>query len=72
MPEIGERFGITRQAVNFSLKESRKAFDDFEDSLGLVQQHKNAKDYLGELGKALQSRDFDKSNRILLELEKLI
>ena len=70
--EIGAKYGITRQAVNFSLKQSRKSLDEFEATLGLVSQHKNTKFYLNAMEQALKQRDFDESNRILLELGKLI
>jgi hypothetical protein len=70
MGEIGERLGITRQAVNFSLKETQKAFDTYEQALGLLKSHKSLREYVAALGMALRERNFTESSRILLELEE--
>ncbi|MDR2168255.1 MAG: DNA-binding protein [Clostridiales bacterium] len=72
LAEIGERLGITRQAVNFSLKQSQQSIEGFEAILGLVALHRTAKAHLVALNRALAAQDLDESNRILLELEKIL
>lgn len=72
LAEIGDRLGITRQAVNFSLKQTQKSFEGLEQALGLVAHHRSAKGHLTALEEALVLRDFDESARILVELDKIL
>ena len=72
LAEIGDRFGISRQAVNFSLKQAQKSFDSLEGTLKLVERHICARDCLDRLRNALESRNYTKSVMILTELDDLI
>jgi len=69
LSEVGDKFGVTRQAVNIALKETRKKLDAFEDALGLVKRHEEAKCVLD---RALEAKSIDEVREVLLELEKLI
>ena len=72
LAEIGERLGISRQAVNFSLKHARRSFDDYEAALHLVEHHVRAQGHAADLAVALEMRDFDESKEILTELMNLL
>jgi len=69
LSEVGDKFGVTRQAVNIALKETRKKLDAFEEALGLVKRHEEAKRVLN---RALETKSLDDVREVLLELEKLI
>ncbi|MCL2854729.1 MAG: hypothetical protein FWE21_03825 [Defluviitaleaceae bacterium] len=70
--EIGDRFGITRQAVNFSLKQTQKNLEAFEEALGMIAHHKSAKTIIAQLKSALEAGDIAESNHILSKLDSLI
>ena len=72
LAEIGERLGISRQAVNFSIKQARRGFEEYEAVLNLVHQHVRAKDCVAALRGALENRDLTESINLLTELEKLL
>ena len=70
LAEIGDLLGISRQAVNASLRQARASFSDFERALGLVDYHLYARARLTELRKALEEQKYTKSIELLNELEK--
>ena len=72
LAEIGNRFGISRQAVNFSLKQSQKSFDAFEDVLGLVERHLSALLHIAELRRAIERKDYTESIKKLADLDDWI
>ncbi|MDR2183042.1 MAG: DNA-binding protein [Clostridiales bacterium] len=72
LAEIGDRFGISRQAVSISLKQARRSFDAFEVALKLVERHVCAREYLAELKCALEGRNYTDSVTILDKLDDLI
>jgi len=72
LAEIGDKFGISRQAVNFSLKQAQKSFDNFEEVLKLVERHISAKDHLEELRHALEHENYADGVMILTKLNDLI
>jgi len=72
LAEIGEKLGISRQAVNFSLKHARRSFDDYEAALHLIAHHRSAKARAADLAAALEEHDFDESKKILTELVNLL
>jgi len=51
------------------LKETRKKLDAFEEALGLVKRHEEAKCVLD---RALKVKSLDEVREVLLELDKLI
>jgi len=71
MGEIGEKLGITRQAVNFSLKETQKVLESYEEALNLIKNHNDLKEHLVALGKAIKEQNYTESIRILLILEDI-
>ena len=72
LAEIGDRFGISRQAVNFSLKQAQKSFNALEEALKLVDRHVCARDCIEKLRHALENRNYTDSITILTELDDLI
>ncbi|MCL2575341.1 MAG: DNA-binding protein [Defluviitaleaceae bacterium] len=64
LAEIGEKCGITRQAVNFSIKQAQKSLDDLDGVLELVAKNSRMNDCLV----ALQSGDYDSAELILKDL----
>jgi predicted DNA-binding protein YlxM (UPF0122 family) len=72
LAEIGERFGISRQAVNFSLKQAQKSFDTYEGTLKLVERHVCARECMAKLHRTLEARNYTDSIIILSELDDLI
>ena len=72
LSEVGDKFGVTRQAVNVALKETRKKLDAFEEALGLVERHEKAEDALEVVKATLKAKDFEKAQKALEELEKFI
>jgi len=72
LAEIGDRFGISRQAVNFSLKQAQKSFDTFEAALGLVERHVRMRDCVAKLYHALERENYTDSITILTKLDDLI
>ena len=72
LAEIGERLSISRQAVNFSLKQTRRSFLAFEEALGLVGQHMRAQSHIAALRQALDAEDCAAGSKILTELSKLV
>jgi len=72
LAEIGEKLGISRQAVNFSLKHARRSFDDYEAALHLVEHHVSAKEHAASLATALDNHDFEECKTILTELISLL
>jgi len=71
LAEIGDRFDISRQAVNFSLKQSQKSFDNFENVLKLVEKHTCTQDCFARLRNALEVGNYIDGIRILTELDDL-
>ena len=72
LAEIADRLGISRQAVNFSLKQAQKSFDGFEAALKLVEKHICARDCLERLRNAMENNNYTESIKILIELNDLI
>ncbi|MCL2396596.1 MAG: hypothetical protein FWC93_00865 [Defluviitaleaceae bacterium] len=72
LAEIGSRLNISRQAVNFSIKQAQRSFLAFEEVLGLVEQHIAAQNHVGALRQALENKDYVAGNKILTELSKLV
>ena len=50
LSEISQNYGITRQAVNFNIKESLKLLSFYEEKLGLCQKYDIIIDRLNNLG----------------------
>jgi len=71
LAEIGDRCGISRQAVNFSLKQTQKNFDAFEKALKLVERHIFARARISELRVAIESKNFSESIKILSVLDDM-
>jgi len=72
LAEIGCTFAISRQAVNFSLKQSQKSLEAFEQTLKLVERHAPAQEILATLRSAVEREDYTECIRTLDELEKLL
>ena len=72
LSEIGDKLGISRQAVNFSIKQALRALEDYDVALKLVEQHTLAASHLSDLRDALERQDFTKSIKILHQLENLL
>ena len=72
MEEVGDKLGITRQAVNFALKQAGRNLDHLEGRLGLVAIHQRAKGHIAALRAALEAEKHDEASRILIELTELI
>ena len=72
LAEIGSKLGISRQAVNFSLKQAQKSFDTYEEALRLVERHACARDCMTKLRQALEAQNYADSITILSKLDDLI
>ena len=72
LAEVGEKLSISRQAVNFSLKQAQKSLETFEVALGLVERHLCSRDCLAKLRIALENRNYTDSIIILAQLDDLI
>ena len=72
LAEIGDRFGISRQAVNFSLKQAQKSFESLESALRLVEKHVCTRECMAELRYALESKNYTDSIAIVDRLDDLI
>jgi len=72
LSEIGEKLGISRQAVNFSLKQARRSFDLMEDALGLVRRHLAARNRIDALRASIECKNYSEASKILDELSELI
>jgi len=72
LAEIGDKLGISRQAVNFSIKQALRCFEDLESALRLVESHFAAKECAEGLRRALEKRDFTESIKQLEKLERLL
>ena len=68
LAEIGERCGISRQAVNDALKQGQKTLDELELTLGLVASHFALQRGLSSVDDALARNDFREARLILKEL----
>ena len=72
LSEIGSKFGISRQAVNFSLKQSQKSFNALEAALGLIERYMLAREYMTKLHKAIEQGNRTESSRLLTELSEML
>ena len=72
LAEIGDKFSISRQAVNFSIKQAQKSLDTFEKVLKLVERHIYVRDCISKLRQALEIENYTESIAMLTELEDLI
>ena len=72
LSEIGDKLGISRQAVNFSLKQARRSFDSMEEALGLVRRHLMAKNCMDALRNSLECKNYNEISKILDDLSELI
>ena len=72
LAEIGTRLNISRQAVNFSLKQAQKILDNFETILKLVERHVIAQKCLTKLRCALENKNYTDSITLLAQLDELI
>lgn len=72
LAEIGDRYDISRQAVNFSLKQAQKNFDTMEDALKLVERHICSLESISKLRLILEREGCAEGIVILTELEDLI
>jgi len=72
LAEIGERLNISRQAVNFSIKQAQRSFEDYEAALGLVKSHANLRELASSLRAAIEQKNFAASIDILIKLENII
>ncbi|MCL2169044.1 MAG: DNA-binding protein [Defluviitaleaceae bacterium] len=68
LAEISSKLNITRQAVNFSVKQSQKSLVEFESLLNLVEQHGTVKQHLQGLEAAIGTGDIASSRKILQDL----
>ena len=71
MEEVGERLGITRQAVNFSLKQTQIKLDAFEEKLGMLALNDKMKGHIHKLEQALAKDDKKKAGAVIDKLKKL-
>ena len=71
MEEIGEKMGVTRQAVNFSLKQTQVKLDGFEEKLGMLALDRKMQSHLAKLEDALDANDQAKSQKILKDMKSL-
>ena len=71
LSEIGDRYGISRQAVNFSLKQTQKNFDAFEDALKLVERHIAAKLQIAKLRDAIKCKNYTECIKLLSALDEM-
>ena len=72
LAEIADRFGISRQAVNFSLKQAQKNFESFENALKLVERHSLICGFLKELRTTLEDSDYTGCITVLNKIDDLI
>lgn len=72
LAEIGEKLGISRQAVNFSIKNAKQNLTGYEEVLRLVEQHRLAQNHVVALEEALERQDFVESKKILTELGNMV
>ena len=70
MAEIGDKLGITRQAVNCSLKEAQKLLEFYNGVLRLIENHASLAAFAADLRHALDNKDFALGKRVLAELEE--
>ncbi|MCL2376899.1 MAG: hypothetical protein FWC76_05815 [Defluviitaleaceae bacterium] len=71
LAEIGSRCGISRQAVNFSLKQTQKNFDAFEGALKLVERYAATRQHIADLRCAIESKDYSECTKILSVLDDM-
>ena len=50
LSEISEIYGISRQAVNFNIKESLKSLNFYEEKLGLCEKYGIVESKLSDIG----------------------
>lgn len=72
LTEIGEKLGISRQAVYVAISISQEYLEGYETKLKMIAHHKAARKGLDQLKTALDSGDIAESKRILGLLDDLI
>ena len=72
LTEIGEKLGISRQAVYVAISISQEYLEGYEAKLKMIAHHKSARGRIDELKTALDSGDIAESKRILGLLDDLI
>ena len=66
LAEIGDNYGISRQAVKDSINKSLKIFNDLEDKLKVCQKQDNITNELSEIVKLVDSEALkDKISKII-------
>lgn len=66
LAEIGDNYGISRQAVKDSINKSLKIFNDLEDKLKVCQKQDNITNELSEIVKLVDSEELkDKISKII-------
>ena len=71
MEEIGEKLGVTRQAVNFSLKQTQIKLDGFEEKLGMLALEGKMQKHIENLEKAIETNDHAKLKKITQDMKSL-
>ena len=72
LAEIGQQFGISRQAVNFSIKQSQKSLAAYEEELGLIKRHEKASLCFKDLQAAFDGQNYNECSKLLLALSEVI
>ena len=70
LQEIGDHFGISRQAVNNLIKRTHMFLQKYEDSIGLVNQFYECKKHISVMENALVAGDIEESKKILQHLKQ--
>ena len=71
LAEVGEKLGITRQAVNLSLKQAQGNLLNFEENLMLVARHVKAQGLLAALKSAIGAENRMDTDNILQQLDDI-
>ena len=70
LSEIGDNFGISRQAVNDCINKSIKILENFEDKLNTVAVHSEISEKLGEIKLSLTNDNLINKLDEVIELLK--
>lgn len=67
LSEIAEEQGITRSAVNDSLKKTLAKFEEYEDKVGVLEMKKSIKSLMNSINQAKTSEEKEKALQALKE-----
>jgi len=68
LAEIAEQENISRQAVHDAITRGRRALEEYEAKLGLIQRFMNQKLVIRDAVEALDKNDMKRAHRMLSEL----